>query len=379
MIIGVPKEIKSNENRVSLTPSGASALCRAGHKVLVESMAGSGSGFVDGDYEACGATVLDSAAAIFEQADLIMKVKEPLPPEYQLFRPGQLLFTYLHLAPEPALTNALLEKKVTAIAYETIRAGAALPLLTPMSEIAGRMAVQVGAQYLTRPQGGKGILLGGVPGVAPAQVVILGSGTVGANAARMALGLGARVTIIGRSPQSLQQLDDRFNGQAATVIASMQALAEWTARADLLIGAVLVPGAAAPKLVTREMVENMSPGSVIVDVSIDQGGCVETIDHVTTHDKPVYEKHGVLHYAVANMPGAVPRTATLALTNATLPYALRLASLGWKQALREDEGFALGLNTAAGQITCGPVADALQLPHRPWREMLDQALDKPTA
>lgn len=378
MIIGVPKEIKSNENRVSLTPGGAAALCRAGHPVLVERLAGAGSGFADRDYEAGGAVLVEDAAAVFARAELIMKVKEPLPPEYPLFRPGQLLFTYLHLAPEPALTSALLEKKVTAIAYETIRAGDTLPLLTPMSEIAGRMAVQVGAQYLTRPYGGKGVLLGGVPGVAPAQVVIVGGGTVGVNAARMALGLGAQVAILDNAPLRLQQLDDRFHGRVVTIMSAAHTLADWTARADLLIGAVLLPGAAAPKLVNKSMVKNMAPGSVIVDVAIDQGGCVETIDRVTTHDKPVYEQYGVLHYAVANMPGAVPRTSTLALTNATLPYALRLAA-GWKQALAGDEGLAQGLNTAAGRLTCRPVAEALQLPYCPWRDALQAAPDGPSA
>lgn len=377
MIIGVPKEIKSNENRVALTPSGAAALRRAGHTVLVESKAGSGSGFFNGDYEAGGATVLDEAADIFQRADLIMKVKEPQTQEYALLRPGQILFTYLHLAPEPVLTEALLEKKVTAIAYETIRRGNTLPLLTPMSEVAGRMAVQIGVQYLTKPFGGKGILAGGVPGVEPAQIVIVGGGTVGLNAARMAVGLGARVVVLDASAQRLQQLDDLFTGRITTIMSSMYTLSKWSARADLLIGAVLLPGAAAPKLITKSMVMAMSHGSVIIDVAIDQGGCVETIDHATTHDSPVYEKYGILHYAVANMPGAVPRTSTIALTNATLPYALQLASLGWKEACRGDKGLAAGLNTIAGHITYQAVADAHQLSCEHWQDMLPEALDQP--
>lgn len=377
MIIGVPKEIKSNENRVALTPSGAAALRRAGHTVLVESKAGSGSGFFNGDYEAGGATVLDEAVDIFQRADLIIKVKEPQIQEYSLLRPGQILFTYLHLAPEPVLTEALLEKKVTAIAYETIRNGNTLPLLTPMSEVAGRMAVQVGVQYLTKPFGGKGILAGGVPGVEPAQVIIVGGGTVGLNAARMAVGLGARVVVLDASAQRLQQLDDLFSGRITTIMSNMYTLSKWTARADLLIGAVLLPGAAAPKLITKPMVMGMSPGSVIVDVAIDQGGCVETIDHATTHDNPVYEKYGILHYAVANMPGAVPRTSTIALTNATLPYALQLASLGWKEACRRDDGLAAGLNTVNGYTTCQAVAETHKLTYYHWQELLSQAKEQP--
>ena len=376
MIIGVPKEITSNEYRVALTPSGAAALRRAGHTVLIESKAGSGSGFSNGDYEASGAAVLDQAVEIFERAELIMKVKEPQFQEYPLLRPGHILFAYLHLLPEPTLTRTLLEKKVTAFAYETVGHDNVLPLLAPMSVVAGRMAVQIGVQYLTRPYGERGILIGGVPGIEPAQVVIIGGGTVGANAARMALGLGARVAVLDIATHQLQQVDDLFLGRVTTIMSTMHTLNEWTAKADLLIGAIMLPGTKAPKIITKSMVMNMKAGSVIIDVAIDQGGCVETIDHVSTHATPVYEKYGVLHYAVANMAGAVPRTSTIALTNATLPYALKLATLGWGKACMQDDLLAAGLNTVGGHVTSKAVAIAHQLPFYAWQDILAETSDK---
>jgi alanine dehydrogenase len=370
MIIGVAKEIKNNENRVALTPAGTETLKKAGHTVLVEKNAGIGSGFSDDSYAAAGADIVADKRALFDEAEMIMKVKEPLKPEYELFHPGQILFTYLHLAPEPELTKALLARKVVGIAYETIERGHTLPLLTPMSEVAGRMAVQVGAHCLEKPFGGKGILLGGVPGVEPAQVVIVGGGVVGFNAAKMAVGMGARVTVIDRSADRLVYLDDVFSGRVTTVMSNSYNIACWVKKADLLIGAVLLPGAKAPKLVSEEMVKTMEPGSVIVDVAIDQGGSVETIDRVSTHDNPTYVRHGVVHYSVANMPGAVARTSTLALTNATIEYALRIADLGWQEALRADPGFAKGLNVYDGKVTFKGVADAHKLPLTPVASVL---------
>ena len=362
MIIGVAKEIKNNENRVALTPAGTESLKKAGHSVLVEKGAGSGSGFSDDSYAAAGADIVADKRALFNEAEMIMKVKEPLKPEYDFFHAGQILFTYLHLAPEPELTKALLAKKVIGIAYETIERNHTLPLLTPMSEVAGRMAVQVGARCLEKPFGGKGILLGGVPGVEPAQVVIIGGGVVGFNAAKMAVGMGARVTVIDRSADRLVYLDDVFSGRVTTVMSNSYNIAAWAKKADLLIGSVLLPGAKAPKLVSEEMVKTMAAGSVIVDVAIDQGGSVETIDRVSTHDNPTYIKHGVVHYSVANMPGAVARTSTLALTNATIEYALKIADLGWRDALRADDGFAKGLNVFDGKVTFKGVAEAHKLP-----------------
>jgi alanine dehydrogenase len=363
MIIGVSKEIKNNENRVGLTPAGAEALVKAGHRVLVETGSGLGSGFDDESYAAVGAELLSDKKQLFDEAEMIVKVKEPLPSEYDLFHEGQLLFTYLHLAAEPELTEALLRHKVTSVAYETVvgRDGRSLPLLAPMSEIAGRMSVQIGAQFLESRYGGAGILLGGVSGVAPAQVVILGGGVVGTNAAKMAVGLGARVTIIDLSMERLRYLDDIFGGRVATVSSNSYNIAQWVREADLLIGAVLVPGAKTPQLVTEEMVKTMRAGSVIVDVAIDQGGSIATCDHVTTHEEPTFVKHGVLHYSVANIPGAVARTSTLALTNATLPYALKLAAKGWREACCMDPGLAQGLNTIEGRITNLPVSEALGL------------------
>lgn len=362
MIIGVPKEIKNNENRVAITPAGVHALTRAGHEVLVQKSAGIGSGINDDDYTAAGAKMIEDAACVFAAADTIVKVKEPLECEYDLFKEGQTLFTYLHLAPNPSLTKALLAKKITGIAYETVQlANGQLPLLAPMSEVAGRMSVQVGAWLLQKYSGGMGVLLGGVPGVAPAEVVIAGGGVVGLNAAKMAVGLGARVTIMDINKSRLSQLDDIFNGRVSTMIYNEYNAMEMSKKADLLVGAVLVAGAKAPKIITEEMVKLMKQGSVIVDVAIDQGGSVETIDRVTTHDNPSYEKHGVIHYSVANMPGAVPRTSTFALTGVTLPYLLNIANKGPKQAMLEDPALLSGLNTYDGKIACKGVAEGLGL------------------
>ena len=377
MIIGVPKEIKNNENRVAITPAGVAALRSGGHRVVVETNAGLGSGISNEAYVEAGADILLTPQDVFAQADMIMKVKEPLPSEYDLFRTGQILYTYLHLAPEPELTKALLEKKVTGIAYETIEVGRTLPLLTPMSEVAGRMSVQVGARLLEKMNGGKGILLGGVPGVESAQVVIVGGGIVGTNAAKMALGMGARVTILDRSADRLRYLDDIFQGRVVTMMSNSYNIASWVKKADVLIGGVLIPGAKAPKLVTEEMVKTMAPGSVIVDVAIDQGGSVETIDRITTHSDPTYVKHGVVHYAVANMPGAVARTSTFALTNATLEYALQIANKGWKRAVQENICLAKGVNVADGQVTYQAVAESLELAYTPLDDVITGALDLP--
>jgi alanine dehydrogenase len=378
MIVGVPKEIKNNENRVAITPAGVEAMRKAGHTVVIEHNAGVGSGISNHAYEKAGAEIMPTAKAVFDQADMIIKVKEPLPAEYDLIKNGQILFTYLHLAPEPELTKVLLEKQVTGIAYETIEVGRSLPLLVPMSEVAGRMSIQVGAQFLEKPYGGKGVLVGGVPGVEAAQVVIIGGGIVGTNAAKMAVGLGARVTILDRSAERLQYLDDIFQGRVVTVMSNSYNIASWVAKADLLVGAVLVPGAKAPKLVSEEMVQSMSPGSVIVDVAIDQGGSIATIDHITTHSEPTYVRHGVIHYAVANMPGAVARTSTFALTNVTLDYALQIANKGWKRAVKENEALAKGLNVVGGKVTYKAVADSLGLKHTSWTEAIVTACEVPS-
>ena len=372
MIIGVSKEIKNNENRVGLTPAGTETLVKAGHTVLIEKNSGVGSGFADEDYMAVGAEIIADKKALYDKAEMIIKVKEPLESEYDLFHEGQILFTYLHLAPELELTKALIKHKVTGIAYETVvgRDGRSLPLLAPMSEIAGRMSIQLGAQFLESQYGGRGVLLGGVSGVASGQVVIVGGGVVGTNAAKMAVGLGARVTVIDMSIDRLRYLDDIFNGRIVTVASNSYNIAKWVKQADLLIGAVLIPGAKTPKLVTEEMVKEMKKGSVIVDVAIDQGGSVETSDHVTTHDNPTFEKYGVIHYSVANIPGAVARTSTLALTNATLPYALKIANKGWKVACKEDAGLAKGLNTIDGQLTNKAVADALNFEYTDYNVFL---------
>lgn len=371
MIIGVPKEIKNNENRVAITPAGVAAFIKAGHRVLIQDQAGAGSGISNGDYVQAGAEIVSPAEEIFARADMIMKVKEPLPQEYGLFKEGQILFTYLHLAPEPELTKALLNKKVVGIAYETIQLdNGALPLLTPMSEVAGRMAIQVGAQFLEKPKGGKGILLGGVPGVPAADVVIIGGGVVGTNAAKMAIGMGAQVTIIDKSAERLRYLDDIFCGRIKTLMSNSYNIERAVKFADLLVGAVLVPGAKAPHLVTEEMVRQMKPGSVIVDVAIDQGGSIATIDRVTTHDDPTYVKHSVVHYAVANMPGAVARTSTYALTNVTLCYALEIANKGYLQAIKENKALALGVNVIGGKLTYEAVAEALNLEYTPLAEVI---------
>jgi alanine dehydrogenase len=374
MIIGVAKEIKNNENRVALTPAGVLSFVQAGHKVLIEKGAGIGSGFVDVDYAQAGAEIIELAADVWAQSEMVMKVKEPLESEYKYFRPGLVLFTYLHLAAEPALAKALKDSGVIAIAYETVSHNRTLPLLTPMSEVAGRMSAQIGAQLLQKFYGGKGILLAGVPGVSRGKVTIVGGGIVGTNAAKMAIGLGADVTIIDLSADRLRYLDDVFGNQITTLMSNPFNIAEAVKEADLVIGAVLIPGAKAPKLVTEEMVKSMKPGSVIVDVAIDQGGSVETIDHVTTHDNPTFEKHGVVHYSVANMPGAVPRTSTMALTNVTVPYALQMANKGVVKAILENPALKLGVNVANGEITYEAVAKDLNYEYVPVEKALDKEL-----
>ena len=367
MIIGVPKEVKDHESRVALVPSGVTALREAGHEVLVQSSAGEGSAMPDADYAAAGATVFPDAADVWGKADLVIKVKEPQKSEYDYLRPGLTLFTYLHLAPLPELTARLLSSRTTGIAYETIvEKDGSLPLLTPMSEVAGRMAVQVGAQYLERQNGGRGLLLGGVPGVAPANVVILGGGVVGTNAAKIALGMGARVSIIDRNLNRLRELDDIFAGRGLRTLASNTwTITETLRHSDLVIGAVLIPGASAPRLVRRSMIANMRPGSVVVDVAIDQGGCFET-SHATTHTDPIYFVDGVLHYCVSNMPAAVPNTSTLALTNATFPYLMALAVRGIERAVDEIPGLRAGVNTYGGFITYPAVAASQ---NREYREL----------
>ncbi|MCY8088423.1 alanine dehydrogenase [Bacillus sonorensis] len=356
MIIGIPKEIKNNENRVAITPAGVVALKKSGHQVLIEQGAGLGSGFEDADYKAAGADILVEAKDVWAKADMVMKVKEPISSEYGYFRKGLVLFTYLHLAAEPKLAKALVDSGVTAIAYETVEVNRTLPLLTPMSEVAGRMASQIGAQFLEKSKGGKGILLSGVPGVKRGKVTIIGGGVVGTNAAKIAVGLGADVTLIDLSAERLRQLDDQFGKDIQTLMSNPLNIAEAVKDSDLVIGAVLIPGAKAPKLVTEEMIQSMSPGSVVVDVAIDQGGIIETVDKITTHDDPTYTKHGVVHYAVANMPGAVPRTSTIGLTNVTMPYALQIANKGVEQAVVENQALALGVNVANGSITYKAVA-----------------------
>jgi alanine dehydrogenase len=371
VIIGLLKEIKADENRVGLTPAGVRILAGAGHKVIVEQGAGVGSGFPDSEYAQYGARIEADKRRIAQEADIIVKVKEPLPEEYDIFRSGQLLYTYLHLAPARELTEALLRQGVIGIAYETVQLGdGSLPLLTPMSEVAGRMATQIGAHCLEKAHGGSGVLLGGVPGVLPAHVVVIGGGTVGQNAAQIAVGMGARVTVLDLSAARLRYLDDLYRGRLQTLISNEHNIAEQVADADLLIGAVLIPGARAPKLVTEQMVQSMRKGSVIVDVAIDQGGSIETIDRITTHSNPTYEKHGVLHYSVANMPGAVPRTSTLALTNVTLPYLLKIANLGLKEAVRQDPALLGGVNTYEGKLTYEAVGRAHNIETTPIESIL---------
>ena len=370
MIVGVPKEVKDHESRVGITPAGVHALVDAGHKVLVQTGAGELSAFPDDDYQNAGAEIVGSAYDTWRLADMVVKVKEPVEKEYGYFREGLLLFTYLHLAPLPVLTDKLIEKKVNAIAYETVRDRAgSLPLLTPMSEVAGRLSVQVGAQYLQKEHGGRGVLLGGVPGTTPGNVVIVGGGIVGTNAAKMALGLGAKVTIIDLSLNRLRDLDDIFNGRVYTLASNSYNLARAACEADLLIGGVLIPGAAAPKLVTAAMVSKMKRGAVIVDVAIDQGGCIETA-RPTTHTDPSYVVDGVVHYCVTNMPAAVPNTSTLALTNATFPYVLKLANEGGEAAIKSDRGIAEGVNTYSGTLTYKAVAESQNRDWKPIAELL---------
>ena len=358
MVIGVPKEIKDHETRVGLVPGAATALREAGHEVLVQTHAGEGSTLSDDEYTHAGATIVPFASDVWSRADLIVKVKEPQPSEYVFFRPELILFTYLHLAPLPDLTDQLLQSGVSGVAYETIlEPDGSLPLLTPMSEVAGRLAVQIGAQYLERPNGGRGILLGGVPGVAPANVAIIGGGVVGINAAKVAVGMGAHVTIIDRNLDRLRALDDIFNSQIVTLASNAWTISETLKLSDLVIGGVLIPGASAPKLVRRDMIAKMKRGSVVVDVAIDQGGCVET-SRPTTHTDPVYIVDNVIHYCVSNMPAAVPHTSTFALTNATFPYLLELADKGLDRAAQENPGLRAGVNTYHGQVTHRGVAES---------------------
>jgi len=370
MIIGVPKEIKNNENRVGLTPAGAHELVKNSHTVYVQHTAGIGSGFSDEDYIKAGAKILPTIEDVYATAEMIIKVKEPIAPEYPLVRKGQLLFTYFHFACDRELTDAMLASGATCVAYETVRsAQGSLPLLIPMSEVAGRMSIQEGARFLERPQGGKGLLLGGVPGVKPAKVLILGAGVVGRNAATMAAGLGCDVTITDISLPTLRHVAEIMPKNVKTLFSSEHNIRAELPTADLVVGSVLIPGAKAPHLVTADMLSLMTPGTVLVDVAIDQGGCFET-SHPTTHTDPVYTIDGIVHYAVANIPGAVPYTSTLALTNATLPYAVRLANKGWQQACREDAGLAAGVNIVDGHITFPGVAEAFELPLTPLTEVL---------
>ncbi|MBY0598914.1 alanine dehydrogenase [Bacillus bingmayongensis] len=373
MRIGIPTEIKNNENRVAMTPAGAVHLVHNGHEVFVQKGAGLGSGFTDEEYVQAGAKLVETAEEAWNQ-DMVMKVKEPIESEYGYFHEGLILFTYLHLAPEPELTKALIDNKVVSIAYETVQLdNRSLPLLAPMSEVAGRMSAQIGAQFLEKTKGGKGILLAGVPGVKRGKVTIIGGGQAGTNAAKIAVGLGADVTIIDLSAERLRQLDDIFGNQVKTLMSNPYNIAQAVKESDLVIGAVLIPGAKAPKLVTEEMIKSMEPGSVVVDIAIDQGGIFETTDRITTHDNPTYEKHGVVHYAVANMPGAVPRTSTLALTNVTVPYAVQIANKGYKQACLGNSALLKGINTLGGYVTFEAVAEAHGLQYADAKELLEKA------
>ncbi|WP_423149503.1 alanine dehydrogenase [Rubrolithibacter danxiaensis] len=375
MKIGVPKEIKNNESRVALTPAGVANLVHYGHQLFVEKSAGKGSGFSDGEYSKAGAIIVDSAEEAWSM-EMVMKVKEPIETEYKYFREGLILFTYLHLAAERELTKALIENKVIGIAYETVQlANGSLPLLTPMSEVAGRMATQKGAHFLEKPEGGKGILLGGVPGVRRARVAIIGGGVAGTNAAKIAMGIGADVTIIDSNADRLRYLDDIFGSAINTLISNPYNIAEQVRESDLIIGAVLIPGAKAPKLVSEEMIQSMEEGSVIVDIAIDQGGIFATTDKVTTHDNPTYIKHGVVHYAVANMPGAVPRTSTFALTNVTVPYAAEIANKGYKKACIDNKALLKGINTLEGFVTYQAVAEAHSLPYLNALSLLEESAE----
>ncbi|MDR3631876.1 MAG: alanine dehydrogenase [Desulfocapsaceae bacterium] len=371
MLIGILKEIKVAENRVSMTPAGVEAMALHKHDVLVEKNAGAGSGFTDEAYQKAGARLVETAEEIYARADMVMHVKEPQPSEYALIRENQIIFTYLHLAADKKLTQALIKTRSVNIAYETIqKADRSLPLLIPMSEIAGRMAVQEGAKYLEMPQGGRGILLGGVPGVVPGVVLILGGGIVGINAAKIACGLGARVYLLDTNLDRLRYLSEVMPSNCFTVMANLANLRALLKEADLVIGAVLIPGAKAPKLITRSMLKDIKAGTVLVDVAIDQGGCFET-SRPTTHTQPTFEVDGIIHYCVANMPGAVPKTSTIALTNATLPYALAIAEKGWQAACRESHEIGLGVNVVQGQITCKGVADAFGMPYVPIDSLLN--------
>ncbi|GAF64325.1 alanine dehydrogenase [Bacillus sp. TS-2] len=371
MKIGIPKELKNNENRVALTPAGALALTQAGHEVFVEKDAGLGSGFQNEEYMFAGANLVETAVDAWAQ-EMVIKVKEPIPSEYAFFRENLILFTYLHLAPEIQLTSELIKNKVIGIAYETVQLdNRQLPLLTPMSEVAGRMASQIGAQFLEKSKGGKGILLSGIPGVERAKVSVIGGGIVGTNAAKIAMGLGADVTILDVNPERLRQLDDQYGRELQTLMSNTMNIDDAVRRSDLVIGAVLIPGAKAPKLVSEKSVKEMDAGSVIVDVAIDQGGIFETIDRMTTHDHPTYLKHDILHYAVANMPGAVPRTSTIGLTNSTLPYVLQLANKGYKKACLENPALLKGINTLSGSVTYKAVAEAQAIPFENTKSLLE--------
>jgi alanine dehydrogenase len=370
MLIGVPKEIKNHEYRVGLTPAGVRELKAHGHQVIVQTQAGAAIGFPDEQYVAAGAEIVTAASEVFARADMIIKVKEPQPVECGMLRPGQILYTYLHLAPDPEQTAALVKSGCVAIAYETVTdARGGLPLLAPMSEVAGRMSIQAAARALEKSQGGSGVLLGGVPGVAPGHVTVIGGGVVGTHAARMAAGLGADVTILDRSLPRLKEIDEAFGGRIKTLFSTRDAIENELKVADAVIGAVLIPGAAAPKLVTREMLKLMKPGSVLVDVAIDQGGCFET-SHATTHQEPTYVVDGITHYCVANMPGGVARTSTMALTNATIPFAVAIANKGWKQALKDDAHLRNGLNVCQGKVTFAAVARDLGYDYTPAESML---------
>ena len=370
MIIGVPKEIKNNENRVGLTPAGVAEFKKNGHQVYIQATAGSGSGFEDDEYIAAGASILSTIEAIYEIADMIIKVKEPIAVEYPLIKEDQLLFTYFHFASSEELTHAMIERKAVCLAYETVeKTDRSLPLLVPMSEVAGRMAIQEGAKYLEKPMGGRGILLGGVAGVKPANVLILGGGIVGTQAAKMAAGLGANVTIVDISLNRLRYLEDILPANVDTVMSNEYNIRELVKHSDLIVGAVLIPGAKAPHLVTREMLKLMKKGTVLVDVAVDQGGCIETCI-ATTHENPIYVIDGIVHYCVANMPGAVPYTSTLALTNATLPYAIQLANLGWQKACTENEDLRKGLNVVKGKVVYKAVADAFKFAYLKVNDVL---------
>lgn len=369
--IGVPKEILNNENRVAITPSGVDSLVNAGHEVYVETGAGFGSTFSDEEYRGAGASIVPTAKEAWAQ-EMVLKVKEPLPEEYDYFYEGQIIFTYLHLASHPKLTQQLIEKKVTAIAYETVQLdNKTLPLLTPMSEVAGYMATQIGAQFLEKTKGGKGVLLAGIPGVKRGKVTVIGGGVVGTNAAKIAVGLGANVSIIDLNPVRLKQLDEMFGNNVNTIMSSPLNIAKEVQDSDLVIGSVLIPGAKAPVLVTEDMIKSMSEGSVVVDVAIDQGGNFATSDRITTHDNPTFEKHGVLHYTVANMPGAVPKTSTIGLTNATIPYTLQIANKGYKQASLDNPALMRGINVLNGHVTIKGVADSIGLDHKDVASLLN--------